>query len=98
MMSFEMKMDLHQTSVGSGCSPEISAELLLHGQRIAVASIGPDAIVVWGVQRVERGQGTIRLDMDGRITLYHVDLVNGIDPDRDRQTFLLLRTTEEAAA
>lgn len=35
--------------------------------------------------------------MDDHLTIYHVDLVEGINPDRDEQVYRLLETIEEAA-
>lgn len=87
-----------QYSAFTGYSPEISAELLIHGERFNVGSLGPDELIVRAPRPIKPGPGTVRLTVDGRVTLYHIDLFNGIDPTRVDQPYKLLSTFEEAAA
>ena len=83
---------------GSGYSPEISMELILHGERFDVASLGSQDIVVRDARRVPAGQGTLRLVVDRKPTIFHVNLMHGINPSLREQTYQLLDTVEEAAA
>ena len=91
-------MEAQRSSSSSGYSPEISAELFLHGRRFAVAAIGPHMIGLHVSENLEPGQGTIRLSVDGNTTIYHVDLVDGVDPARKRQPCRILSSSEEVAA
>ncbi len=59
-------------------SPVLSAELLIHGQRLNVAALGPEHVVV--------------LKVDGQLMIYHVDLPAGIDPTRHEQRYRMLKT------
>ena len=91
-------MDALPTSSAAGYSPSISAELTLHGERFKVAALGPDGVVLRSARPCDPGTGVIRVDVDGRVTLYHFDFTHGIDPARREQPVTLLRTIEEAAA
>ena len=73
-------------------SPDLSAELTLHGERFAVAALGPDDVVVRSPRPVPAGRGTVRMVVDGQPTVYHVDLWLGIDPARREQAYRLIAT------
>jgi hypothetical protein len=88
----------YSPSSDTGYSPDISAELLIHGRRFNLASLGPDRIIVRTSEKVEPGRGTIRLRVDQRFTLFHIDLPQGIDPAKTHQPYLLRETIEQAAA
>ena len=87
-----------QPSSGGGYSPEISAELLIRDQVFKVAAIGAGGLVIHSPHPVEPGEGTIRMLVDGRETVYQVEIPDGIDPSRDRQPFKVLPTVEASAA
>lgn len=72
--------------------------LFLHGERFDVASLGPNDIVVRSARPMPAGEGTIRLTIDGELTVFHVKLADGIDPVRRAQSYQLIDTIEEAAA
>ena len=73
-------------------SPDLSAELSLHGERFAVAALGPAGVVVRSPRAVAAGCGTIHMVVDGQPTVYHVDLFDGIDPSRREQAYRLIET------
>ena len=79
-------------------SPDLSAELTLHGERFAVAALGPDELVVRSARPVTAGHGTVRMVIDGQPTVYHVDLWLGIDPDRREQAYRMIGTDVNATA
>jgi len=87
-----------QHSPSSSYSPDISMELLVHGERMNVAAMGPSNIVVRSARTAPPGPGTICLKVNGRITVYHIELPQGIDPTRQHQPVRLVRTVEDAAA
>jgi hypothetical protein len=82
----------------AGYSPSITMELLLHGGRFNVASMGAGQLSLRDARRSDPGRGTVRVVIDGCTTLFHVDLPNGINPDSAAQDFLLIETVREAAA
>jgi hypothetical protein len=90
-------MDQTPTSSDIGYSPDLSGELTLHGQRFALAAMGPNGIVVRSPRAMEPGRGTIRMIIDGRQTVYNVDLWLGIDPAKREQVFRLLTAAEVVA-
>jgi hypothetical protein len=73
-------------------------ELTVHGERFDVASLGSQDIVVRDARRVPAGQGTLRLVVARKTTIFHINLLHGIDPSLREQTYQLLGTVEEAAA
>jgi hypothetical protein len=76
-------------------SPSISATLVLHRRAFDVASLGPERVLLRAPKPAPPGCGTIRLQVNSRITIYHVDFPNGIDPTLDDQPFALLQTNEQ---
>jgi hypothetical protein len=82
----------------TGYSPNVSMELTIHGERFNVASLGPSKFIVRNPRLVKPGAGTLRLLVDTRVTIYHMELIDGIDPKRGSQPYRLLSTIEEAAA
>ena len=78
-------------------SPDLSAELMLHGERFAVAALGPEDVVVRSPRVVAAGHGTVRMVVDGQPTIYEVDLWLGIDPTRREQAYRLIATDANAA-
>jgi hypothetical protein len=91
-------MNDHSKSSSSGFSPNISAVLSIHGHQFAVASVGPGFVKVRQSFRVEPGRGTIRMMIDSKATVYHVELLQGINPDLIDQPFRLITSREESAA
>jgi hypothetical protein len=89
-----------RASTQAGYSPDISAELLIHGERLNVAAFGPRGFVLRSAKFLPPGEGTIRMQVDGRQTIYRVQFPEGIDPSRNRQPYRLNKTSEseEAAA
>ena len=83
---------------GSDYSPDISIELLIHGERFSVASLGPGFMIVRQSRPVPPGPGTVTLTVNKRVTIFHITLSAGIDPSQRRQSYQLLSTVEEAAA
>jgi hypothetical protein len=82
----------------AGYSPEISAELLLGKERFAIAALGPGHVRLKAPQICRPGRGIITMIVDGRSTVYHVDLFSGISPDHAEQPLRLLDADDEAAA
>jgi hypothetical protein len=91
-------MDSTSLSSGGGNSPDISALLHLHGHRLNVASIGPTTLAVRTDTAVAPGTGLVRLTVGEKVTIYHVNLFEGIDPARLDQPFKLIDIADEAAA
>jgi hypothetical protein len=73
-------------------SPVLSADLLIDGQRFAVAALGPEHVIVRLPRLVPAGEGTILFRADDEVTTYHIDLPQGIDPARHEQSYRLLKT------
>ncbi len=82
----------------SGYSPPISITLTLQGEHYNVASLDSGRVRLRDARPAEPGQGVIRLEVDGRITLFHVDLTEGIDPARQYQSYHRVAVAEGAAA
>ncbi len=91
-------MNPHTCEENSGYSPPITIELIVQGQQFNVASLGPDNAILRSARSVQPGTGMIRLTIDGHLTIYHIDLPQGIDPQRNEQPFVLIDATSEAAA
>ncbi len=82
----------------AGYSPPIKIELLLHGESFNVASVGSKWAILRNAHPAKPGSGVVRIDVDGNVAEYKVDLFNGIDPKQERQPFVLLGVQSEAAA
>jgi hypothetical protein len=78
-------------------SPDISIELLVHGERFNVASLGPRNLALRDARPMAPGVGIVRLVVDGQVTVIHVDLRTGIDPSRPTQPYVQT-TVQEAVA
>lgn len=73
-------------------SPELSADLSIHGQKFTVAALGPEHVVVRSPRQIAAGEGIIHFKMDNQLTIYRIDLPQGIDPTRREQNYRLLET------
>ena len=82
----------------AGYSPPLTIDLTLHGEQYEVAAIGPDAVTLRHPRTAPPGHGVVCVSIDGRPILYHVDLFDGIDPDRKKQAFRHLGVAAEVAA
>lgn len=91
-------MNANPASSDQGFSPPIAAELLLHGQRINVASLGPHSLIARANRPAAPGPATVRLTVGDQLTIYQIYLPHGIDPDRIEQPFELAKESSEAAA
>ncbi len=91
-------MNPHAGKELSEYSPLITIELIVRGQQFNVASLGPDNVILRSARSLQPGTGIIRLMIDGHLTTYHVNLPQGIDPQRNEQPFVLIDATREAAA
>ncbi len=93
-------MDSTRSVLDGRHSPELSADLLIHGHRLAIAALGPEHIVLRSPRLVAAGEGAIHLKVDSQLTIYHVDLPQGIDPNRREQSYRRLgnRVTPTSAA
>jgi hypothetical protein len=65
-------------------SPSISMELDLHGRRFNVSAIGPEFITIRTGEAAAAGQGIVTMWVDGKSTVYQVELPEGIDPAKQR--------------
>jgi hypothetical protein len=93
-----MSMGIQLGDSDSGYSPPIAIELIIHGQRFDVASVGPDRAILRDARALNAGLGIIRLTVDAHVTVYQVDLTQGIDPARTEQPFMLIGVESEVAA
>lgn len=91
-------MDTLRVQEDQGFSPDISATLLIHGERFRVGSLGPNEIMLQDARRTAPGRGEVRLLVDKRLTVYRVELTEGIDPSRPVQPLVRLGLGEEAVA
>ena len=91
-------MNPRSDAIDEGYSPPISIELVLHGHRFNVASVGPNMAILRNARKLEPGNGIIQWNVGGQITVYHAILPQGIDPQRNEQPFVLIDATSEAAA
>lgn len=82
----------------NGYSPDLSIELLLGDDRFNVASLGPNEMALRGARPMPAGRGTLRITLDGKVMSHEVHLSDGIDPDRDLQTYQVVDAKREAAA
>ena len=82
----------------SGYSPPLTITLTLHGEQYDVAAIGPDALTLRHPHAARPGSAVVRVSIDRRPILYHIDLFDGIDPARPKQAFRHLGVAEEVAA
>lgn len=82
----------------SGYSPQISADLSIHGEVFKLAAMGPDCVTIQDARTMPPGQATIRMLVDHKLTIYHVELANGIDPNIYDQPARFLPVDEEALA
>jgi hypothetical protein len=93
-----MNMKAHNGAADSGYSPKITIELILHGQRFNVASVGPTMAILRDARKMEPGAGVIQWNVDGRVTSYRVEFSQGVDPERAEQPLVLLDAVAEVAA
>jgi hypothetical protein len=82
----------------TGYSPDISAELILHGERFDVISLGPGTVRVRSPKALAAGTAVVRMFVDGRRSSYVIDLQSGMNPGREEQAFSSIRVTDEVAA
>ena len=89
-------MSLHPAASESGYSPPLRIDLHLHGQRFAVAEMGPSFVRLRDAAAVPPGSGVIRLELDGRPIVFLAEFLDGIDPQRKRQPCRLSAETNAA--
>jgi hypothetical protein len=82
----------------NGFSPDLTIELFVADERFNVASLGPSEMALRGARPMPAGRGTLRITLDGKVMSHDVHLSNGIDPDRDLQTYQVVEGKQEAAA
>jgi hypothetical protein len=82
----------------AGYSPPLDMELILHDERFEVSSLGPGQLSLRSARTSSPGRGIVRLVIDGRTTLFHVEMFEGIDPARQDQSFRTLEVVQEAVA
>ena len=80
-------MSVTPTAGDSGYSPPLSITLGLDGRQFNVAELGPDFLRLHGAVAVPPHPGTVRIEIDGRPTVFRIDLFDGVDPQRKRQPF-----------
>jgi hypothetical protein len=90
-------METDPQASDAGYSPALSAELILHGERFDVVSLGPDRVAVRSAKTLGPGVGEIRMVVDGRPFVHVVEFSNGIDAKRQEQAFTLLQPGVVAA-
>ena len=91
-------MKKHSPTPDAGYSPPISIELLLHGERFEVSSLGDGQLSLRSARAMKPGRGTVRVIVDSRVTTYQIEMHGGIDPAVRNQSFQLLSAGKEAAA
>ena len=82
----------------SGYSPPLTITLTLHGDDYDVAAIGLDSLTLRHPRPAAPGPAIVRVSIDGRPIVYHIDLFDGIDPTRRKQAFRRAAVAEEVAA
>ena len=87
-------MDAHQSS-NFGSSPGISIELILHGERFSVASMGLNGLVIRAPKPLGRDRAVVTMAVGKHITRYDVLLPDGIDPGRHHQPFSIASMATE---
>jgi hypothetical protein len=90
-------MDTPIENALNGYSPELSIDLFLGDERFNVSSVGPDELSIREARRMPAGPGTLRMTLDGKVTTRAVHLPDGIDPDRDRQSYQVVPMTQAAS-
>ena len=86
------------TASESGYSPPLTITLMLNGEQFDVAAIGPDALKLRNPRAARPSRAVVRVSIDGRPILYDIDLFDGIDPTRTKQSFRHLGVAGEVAA
>jgi hypothetical protein len=86
------------SQIDGAYSPDVSGELTIHGLQFVLSSIGSKTISVRNPAVALPGQGTVRLTIDQDVTVYHVELPEGIDPLRETQPCRVLGIVAGAAA
>jgi hypothetical protein len=82
---------------GNGHSPDIRMELLMGGQSFGLAQMCDGKVAVREPRQMPPGVATIRLTVGAEVTIYEINLPNGIDPALRKQSYRLVRKIEAAA-
>jgi hypothetical protein len=91
-------MAASQNDLYAGYSPDISMELELHGERFNVAASGSKTLRLRNARPMPPGLGTLRMTVNGNVTLTPVELYQGVDPNLKEQAYKQVEQAEGAAA
>jgi hypothetical protein len=91
-------MNNSRISAEAGYSPDISIDLLLHGESLSIAALGEADFLMRNPIRKPAGLRVLRITVGGKETIYEIHLPLGIDPDHQRQCYQVVKVIEEAAA
>ena len=84
-------------TMSSGYSPPISMELQVGDERFEVASLGGEKLIVSDARLLPPTTGIVRVIVDGQVTVYHVELPNGIIPEARHQLIRVVRPSKVSA-
>jgi hypothetical protein len=69
-------------------------DLQVGDQRFEVASLGGDKMIVSDAKPLPACNGVVRVIVDGQVTVYHVELPEGIVPEARHQAMRVNRPAE----
>jgi hypothetical protein len=81
----------------SGYSPPITIELQIGSNHFNVASMSSEGIALRDATPLGPTSGVIRMTVDKHLTVYHVELPQGIDPARDEQVYRVIESSDVSA-
>jgi hypothetical protein len=91
-------MEYPQAHWNGGFSPSLSISLIAGSQHFNVASIGGGQLRLRDARPTPATRASVHFKIDGRLSVYQIDLPEGIDPSHPVQPFVMLPTGEEAVA
>jgi len=80
----------------SGYSPPVTIELEVGASKFSVGSLSADKLALRDAKSLPPLSGVVRLTVDGHVTVYHVELPEGIDPQRDEQIYHVVESDVSA--
>jgi hypothetical protein len=89
-MEFGMAVKAKQSTPRTGYSPTLSGLLRSGDSKFALAAMGDTRVVVKDPRFAPPGPATVHMFVDGRETVFHIDLTHGIDPAARDQPYTAL--------
>lgn len=81
-----------------GYSPDIVMTLFLGGEQFDVWTVGPSEMTLHDPRPMRPGKGSLQIRIADSVSIYPMELTEGIDPARREQPCRRLDSTADAAA